>query len=90
MVCGKETEIEISLPTPRLAPGHYYCAVTMGKGDPRIGDVPFDVIVDTLAFEVRPEEGAAGTLSTWHRNWGSVVLPDLVQHSPKIANDRSH
>ena len=89
MACGKETEIEVSLPTPRLAPGHYYCAVTVGKGDPRIGNVLFDVIIDTLTFEVRPEEDATGTLSAWHRGWGSVVLPDLVQHSPKIANDRS-
>jgi hypothetical protein len=36
------------------------------------------VIVDTLAFEVRPEEGAAGTISTWHRGWGSVTFPDLT------------
>jgi lipopolysaccharide transport system ATP-binding protein len=86
MTRGKETEIEVALPAPRLAPGHYYCAVTVGKGDPRIGNVPFDVIVDTLTFEVRPEEDAEGTLSTWHRGWGSVVLPDLIQNSPKSAN----
>jgi homopolymeric O-antigen transport system ATP-binding protein len=89
MARGTEAEIEVSLPTPRLAPGHYYCSITVGKGDPRTGNVPFDVVIDTLTFEVRPEEDAAGTLSAWHRGWGSVVLPNLVQHSSKIANDRS-
>jgi lipopolysaccharide transport system ATP-binding protein len=78
MARGKETEIEISLPTPRLAVGHYYCAVSMGKGDPRIGNISFDVIVDTMTFEVRPDEEVAETLSTWHRGWGSIAFSDLT------------
>jgi lipopolysaccharide transport system ATP-binding protein len=82
---GEEVEIEVLIPKPGLAPGHYHCGLSVGKGDPRISFVPFDVVVDTLAFEVRAES-AEGTVSTWHRGWGSVVLPDLIQNSPKSAN----
>jgi lipopolysaccharide transport system ATP-binding protein len=80
---GKDTEVEVSIPNSRLAPGHYHCGVTVGKGDHRTGQVEFDVMLDTLAFEVRPEEGADGTVSTWHRNWGSIIFPDLIQSSHK-------
>ena len=83
---GKETEVEVSIPNSRLAPGHYHCGVSVGKGDHRTGQVDFDVIIDTLAFEVRAEEGADGTVSTWHRNWGSIVFPDLIQNSHKNGN----
>lgn len=79
---GTEAEIALVVPKPRLAPGHYHCAVSVGKGDHRTGQVDFDWIVDTLTFEVRPEEGAAGTVAAWHRNWGSIVFPELIQNSP--------
>jgi lipopolysaccharide transport system ATP-binding protein len=78
---GKEMEVDISIPNPRLAPGHYHCAVSVGKGDHRTGQVDYDWILDTMAFEVRPEEGASGTVAAWHRNWGSIVFPDLIQKS---------
>jgi len=83
---GKETEVEVSIPNARLAPGHYHCGVSVGKGDQRTGQVDFDVMLNTLAFEVRPEDGADGTVSTWHRNWGSIVFPDLIQNSLKNGN----
>jgi lipopolysaccharide transport system ATP-binding protein len=74
---GQETEVKISISDLRLAPGRYCCSVAVGKGNHRTGHVDFDAVNDTLAFEVRPEEGASGTVSVWHRNWGSVAFPDL-------------
>jgi lipopolysaccharide transport system ATP-binding protein len=60
--------------------------VSVGKGDHQTGQVDFDVIIDTLAFEVRSGEAADGTISTWHRNWGSIIFPDLIQNSHKNGN----
>ena len=86
---GMEAEVEVSIPNPRLAPGQYHCGVSVGKGDRRTSQVDFDVILDTLAFEVRPEESVAGTVASWHRNWGPIVFPDLIQKSPKSNNGNS-
>ncbi|HEV2329333.1 MAG TPA: polysaccharide ABC transporter ATP-binding protein [Verrucomicrobiae bacterium] len=74
---GEEIEIEITIPRPRLAHGRYCCGVSVGKGDHRVGMVDFDTVTDTLAFEVRREEGDGGTLAEWPRGWGSIILPDL-------------
>jgi len=74
---GEEMEFEISLPQPRLAPGHYCCGVSVGKGDHRTGMVDFDTVLDTMMFEVRAEEGDGGTVAEWSRGWGPIVLPDL-------------
>jgi len=75
---GEETEVAVTIPQPHLAPGSYYCSVAVGKGSPRTSHTDFDAVFDTLAFEVRPEEGAAGTVAVWHRNWGSVAFPVLT------------
>ncbi|HEY1663734.1 MAG TPA: ABC transporter ATP-binding protein [Verrucomicrobiae bacterium] len=77
MRSGDEVDFEICIPQPRLAPGHYYCGVSVGKGDNRTAQVDYDTVLDTLAFEVRPEEGEQGTVSQWSRGWGPVVLPNL-------------
>jgi len=39
--------------------------------------IDFDVVLDTLSFEIRPEEGSEGTVSTWVRSWGSVMFDPL-------------
>ncbi|HTV62223.1 MAG TPA: ABC transporter ATP-binding protein [Verrucomicrobiae bacterium] len=75
--CGDEAEFEICIPNPRLAPGHYCCGVSVGKGDNRTAQVDYDTVLETLAFEVRPEEGHDGTMAHWSRGWGPVVLPNL-------------
>jgi lipopolysaccharide transport system ATP-binding protein len=82
---GQEMEFEISLPRPRLAHGRYCCGVSIGKGDHRVGMVDFDTVLDTLAFEVRREEGDSGTLAEWPRGWGSIILPDLICHPASPA-----
>jgi len=76
---GEQAEIEVVLPNPRLAPGKYHCGVAVGRGDNRNGHVDFDIILDTLGFEVLPEVGEGGTVSTWVRGWGSTVFPELRQ-----------
>ncbi|HEY3760385.1 MAG TPA: ABC transporter ATP-binding protein [Verrucomicrobiae bacterium] len=74
---GDEADFIISIPQPRLAPGHYYCGISVGKGDNRTAQVDYDTVLDTMAFEVRPEEGESGTVAHWSRGWGPVVLPNL-------------
>ena len=76
---GQTADVRVSLPHARLAPGKYYCGLSIGRGDYRTGHVDFDVVLDTLPFEVRPEEGAGGTVSCWVRSWGSIVLPEVRQ-----------
>ena len=75
---GEETEVKITLKNPRLAPGRYCCDVAVGRGSHRTTQTDFDVVQDTLPFEMLPEEGEAGTVAAWHRHWGSVAFPDLA------------
>jgi homopolymeric O-antigen transport system ATP-binding protein len=79
---GEEFEAELVLSEARLAPGHYSCGVAVGKGDHRTGHVDFDVVLDTLFFEVRPDEGDGGTVASWKRGWGTQVFPDLLVRVP--------
>jgi lipopolysaccharide transport system ATP-binding protein len=76
---GCVVEFRVILPQPRLAPGMYYCGVSVGKGDHITGHVDCDVVLDTLTFEVRPESGDSGTLSLWPRGWGQIVFAPLNQ-----------
>jgi lipopolysaccharide transport system ATP-binding protein len=79
MANGTSANIQVSLPRPKLAPGQYYCGLAIGKGNHKTGHTDFDVVLDTLPFEIRPAEGDQGTLSTWTRGWGSVVFEPLNQ-----------
>lgn len=79
MQSGEECKFEITVPNPRLAPGSYCCGVAIGKGDNVTGYVNYDVVHDILYFDVRPEEGIDGTLASWGRGWGDIILPDLKQ-----------
>jgi lipopolysaccharide transport system ATP-binding protein len=75
---GQEVEYKLTLPSPKLAPGHYYCGVSVGKGNHRTGHLDYDVVVETLTFEVCPEEGEGGTLAAWIRGWGPIVFEELT------------
>jgi lipopolysaccharide transport system ATP-binding protein len=79
---GAEFEAELVLSEPRLAPGHYCCGISAGKGDHRTGWLDFDVVLDTLYFEVRPDEGDGGTVASWYRRWGTQVFPELLVSVP--------
>jgi lipopolysaccharide transport system ATP-binding protein len=77
----------VTLPCPRLAPGRYHCGIAIGKGDHRTGHVDYDVVLDTLPFEVVPEQGGDGTLSHWALAWGRIAFADMeikVAQSPLI------
>jgi lipopolysaccharide transport system ATP-binding protein len=67
-------EINVVLPCPKLAPGRYYCGVGIGKGNPRTGHVDYDVVLETLQFEVAPQDGEAGTVGHWTHAWGRIIF----------------
>jgi lipopolysaccharide transport system ATP-binding protein len=79
---GETAEVLLTLPKPQLAPGHYYCAIGVGKGDYKTGHIDYDVVQDTLHFEVCPQEGSDGTAAIWTRGWGSVIFQELRQGQP--------
>ena len=74
---GVEEEVEISLPCPGLAPGAYYCGVAIGKGSHKTGHVDFDVVLETLQFEVCAAPGEDTAISHWCQQWGRIVFNNL-------------
>jgi lipopolysaccharide transport system ATP-binding protein len=78
LMCGEERELVVSLPPLRLAPGSYFCGVSVGSGNHRTTCVDYDVVHETLYFEVMPEETRSGTTAMWHHGWGPISLPDLI------------
>ena len=74
---GEEVELEIDLPNPRLAPGAYYCGVAVGKGSYKSGHTDFDVVLETLHFEVCAAPGEETAVSHWCYQWGRIVFKDL-------------
>jgi len=79
------SDVRVTLPEHMLAPGSYYCGLSVGTGDHITGVVDFDVVLDTLHFEVRPEKGEDSTVSAWTRAWGTIVFNPLkleLEQSP--------
>jgi hypothetical protein len=74
---GETCEAKVILPCPNLAPGRYFCGLSIGKGDHTVGHVDYDVVLETLHFEVTPEEGEGGTVSAWTSGWGAVRFQPL-------------
>jgi lipopolysaccharide transport system ATP-binding protein len=74
---GETCEVKVTLPCPRLAPGHYYSSLSIGKGNHTSGYVDYDIVTETLHFEVTPEEGDSGTVSSWSSGWGAVRFRPL-------------
>ncbi|MGP0094555.1 MAG: ABC transporter ATP-binding protein [Xanthobacteraceae bacterium] len=74
---GSRREITVTLPFDQLAPGNYHCGVSIGSGSNRSSFIDYDIVLDTLPFEVMPQKTAGGTLASWSSNWGSIMLPDL-------------
>jgi lipopolysaccharide transport system ATP-binding protein len=77
LAAGEECELTVTLASFPLAPGHYYCGVSAGRGDHRGTITEYDVVTDTLFFEVGPERTQTGSMASWIRGWGSIVFPDL-------------
>jgi lipopolysaccharide transport system ATP-binding protein len=75
---GTECELCVSFNgSVCLAPGSYYCGVSVGKGSHRSSNVDYDVVLDTLFFEVGPEKTMGGSVASWMEGWGSISFPDL-------------
>ncbi|MEO5716867.1 MAG: ABC transporter ATP-binding protein [Luteolibacter sp.] len=79
LCAGEVKTVKISLKNHSLAPGHYYCGIAIGIGNHKTAHKDFDVIMQTLPFEVRPEEGCDGGLSQWTSGWGAIVFDQLEQ-----------
>jgi lipopolysaccharide transport system ATP-binding protein len=74
---GETCDAKVIMPCPNLAPGRYFCGVSVGKGDHTSGHVDYDVVPETLHFEITPEEGEGGTVSAWSSRWGAVRFRPL-------------
>jgi lipopolysaccharide transport system ATP-binding protein len=82
---GSERDLVITMSDVRLAPGSYSCAVSVGIGNPQKPIVDYDIVMDTLFFEVQPERTESGAMTTWSQDWGSIVFPELAIESRAIA-----
>jgi lipopolysaccharide transport system ATP-binding protein len=80
---GEEFEVTIVLPSPRLAPGAYYCGIAVGKGTHKSGHVDFDIVLETLNFEVCAAPGEEAPVSYWCHQWGRIVFDDLALEEPR-------
>lgn len=74
---GDEAELEATLPDHGLAPGAYYCGVAIGKGSYKTGHIDFDVVLETLHFEVCAAPGEDTAISHWCHQWGRIVFKNL-------------
>jgi lipopolysaccharide transport system ATP-binding protein len=83
MAAGEEREVVVTLSVD-LAPGSYFCAVAIGRGNHRTQPIAYDRVADTLYFEVGPEQTSAGGLVQWSKWWGPIVLQDLAIESLPI------
>jgi lipopolysaccharide transport system ATP-binding protein len=75
---GEEREVVVALSSPRLAPGAYYCGIAVGKGTHKSGHIDFDIVLETLNFEVCAAPGDEAPISFWCHEWGTIVFDDLV------------
>jgi lipopolysaccharide transport system ATP-binding protein len=86
---GSAVEANMTLSCPRLSPGRYFCGVAVGRGDHITGAAEFDVVMDTLQFEVQPEQGRSGTISNWYKGWGPIRFERLNQTLVSIERSRA-
>jgi lipopolysaccharide transport system ATP-binding protein len=75
---GAEREIAVTLPFNRLAPGFYHCGVSIGSGNNQSTFLDYDIVLDTLSFEVAHPKTPNGTMASWAPTWGSIILPELA------------
>ncbi len=78
LAAGEECDLVVELASVRLAPGHYSCGVSVGRGSHRTSRVDYDIVMDTLNFEVGPEMTERGSRASWISGWGPISLPDLA------------
>ena len=74
---GREHELRVDLPSSGLAPGSYYCNIAIGKGDNLTGHTNYDAILETLFFDVLPQQNEFGMMGEWDPSWGAVSFDRL-------------
>ena len=77
LASAEEAELEVTLSNPGLAPGAYYCGVAVGKGSHKTGHIDFDVVLETLHFEVCAAPGEDTAVSHWCSQWGRIIFKEL-------------
>ena len=75
---GEVRELMVSLTDIRLAPGTYYCAVAIGRGNNQTSFVDYDAVQDTLYFDVMPEATSTAVVVTWTNGWGFIPFPEMT------------
>lgn len=84
IAAGEKFELVAALPSVTLAPGSYFCVVSVGRGDYRTTIVDYDIVSDTLFFDVEPEKTARGAVVHWDLDWGSMFFPSLAIESKQL------
>jgi lipopolysaccharide transport system ATP-binding protein len=86
---GEKRDITVTLSSGRLAPGTYFCGVSVGSGSHRSTIVDYDIVLDTLFFEIGPERTLLGSMASWNGAWGSISFPDLTAElvASGVSND---
>jgi lipopolysaccharide transport system ATP-binding protein len=74
---GEERDLLITLSSKHLAPGGYFCAVSVGSGNHRTGYIDYDIVTDTLFFEVWAERTEFGAMAAWNQGWGPISFEEL-------------
>ena len=78
LTAGEERELLLELASAHLAPGHYFCAISVGRGDHRSLLIDYDLVMDTLILKLVPRTHSSGSLASWpNANWGSISFPSL-------------
>jgi lipopolysaccharide transport system ATP-binding protein len=87
LTAGTECEFVVELAPVRLAPGRYFCNISVGRGNHRTTNLDYDIVTDTLFFEVAPETTELGSIASWSFGWGSISFPDLeIERSERSKN----
>jgi lipopolysaccharide transport system ATP-binding protein len=84
---GEERDLEVSLGSVRFAPGSYFCSVAVGSGDNKTASVNYDMVFNTLSFDVGAEETPAGAMAEWHVGWGPISFPDLILEAVSLSQE---
>lgn len=69
----KSVQLKTRICNPALAPGAYTVGFAIGEGDASVGHVDYDVILDSLSFEVHMAYDGKNAIEEWHRGWGDII-----------------
>jgi hypothetical protein len=72
-----DTEVEVVLPVPPLAPGQYVLSLAVKHGDLASSMVDLDYVSDAIHFEASPPVSDSGRLTAWNASWGTIRFPPL-------------